>query len=321
MTRMPESPDRRWEALYTLLPEWASLDRDLEGAFSEKHHGDFPKWQAALATLPPATVLDVTLADTVSVDGRITGPDSHILETALRKLMPWRKGPFALFGVKIDTEWRSDWKWRRLEPHLPDLDGDRVLDVGCGNGYFGWRLLARGAHFVAGVDPGLLFCMQHQAINRYITSEHNWLIPLAFEAIPPAQFDTVLSMGVIYHRRDPLAHARRLFEFTRPGGRVVLESLVVAHSQGLFPNGRYARMRNLSIIPSVDVMLNWLDSAGFRDLVVADVTHASFSALSKSARAMSTVVDIGRVTLRASEQKATGTISMALPVFTKSISS
>ena len=57
------------------------------------------------------------------------------IETLMRNLMPWRKGPFSLYGVNIDTEWRSDWKWDRVLPHLSDLTGRTILDVGCGSGY------------------------------------------------------------------------------------------------------------------------------------------------------------------------------------------
>ena len=67
------------------------------------------------------------------------------LHRHLHALQPWRKGPFSLFGVQIDTEWRSDWKWNRVAPHLSPLAGRRVLDVGCGNGYYGWRMCAAGA--------------------------------------------------------------------------------------------------------------------------------------------------------------------------------
>ncbi len=61
--------------------------------------------------------------------------------------MPWRKGPFSLYGVNIDTEWRSDWKWDRVLPHLSPLKGRLVLDVGCGGGYHMWRMLGEGADF------------------------------------------------------------------------------------------------------------------------------------------------------------------------------
>ena len=97
----------------------------------------------------------------MTVSGYADEAQRHLLEAALQQLHPWRKGPFELFGIHIDTEWRSDWKWQRLAPHLAALTGGRVLDVGCGNGYFGWRALQAGASTVVGVDPTLLFFMQH----------------------------------------------------------------------------------------------------------------------------------------------------------------
>ncbi|MDH3641434.1 MAG: tRNA 5-methoxyuridine(34)/uridine 5-oxyacetic acid(34) synthase CmoB, partial [Gammaproteobacteria bacterium] len=190
---------------------------------------------------------------------------------------PWRKGPFHLFGVDIDCEWRSDWKWQRVRPHLQSLKNHRVLDVGAGNGYFGWRMLEAGAAFVAGVDPTLVFCMQHQAVNAYLKDPRNHLIPLKFEDLPPAEFDTVFSMGVVYHRPDPVAHIKRLLTFTAPGGKVVVESLVVRDMASLQPPARYARMRNISVIPSTDRLCRWLLDAGFEDVALVDVTDTSLA--------------------------------------------
>ena len=212
------------------------------------------------------------LTDGVCISGDVTPAQQSALTAALMGLHPWRKGPFELFGVKIDTEWRSDWKWQRLAPHLPDLDGQRILDVGCGNGYFGWRLLGAGAACVAGVDPSLLFLLQHLAISRYLPGQPNWLLPLPFEAVPVARFDTVLSMGVIYHRRNPLEHVARLHSFTRPGGRIVLESLVVEGTANLQPQARYARMRNVHLVPTTTQLCDWLQAAGFTSVELVDVT-------------------------------------------------
>lgn len=235
-------------------------------------HGDMSRWLAALEALPDLEVEEVVLGDTVCVRGPATPARCAALEQALRTLHPWRKGPFELFGVAIDTEWRSDWKWQRVVAHLDDLSGRRVLDVGSGNGYFGWRMLAAGAAEVVGVDPTLVFCLQHQAVNRYLQNPRNHVLPVRFEEMPDAQFDTVFSMGVIYHRRDPLEHAQRLFRHTRPGGQVVLESLVVREPQALRPRGRYARMRNVWVVPTVPVMSQWLSDAGFQDVHAVDVT-------------------------------------------------
>jgi len=258
----------------TLPAELADLAPTLTGrvAADGPAHGDLPGWLDALDALPDLRPERVLLSDRVTVEGPISPASREQLRDALMGLQPWRKGPFTLFGVAIDTEWRSDWKWRRVSPHLAPLAGHRVLDVGCGNGYFGWRMLAAGAGQVVGVDPTLLYCLQHQAINAYVRSEANLVLPLRFEELPPMTFDSVFSMGVLYHRRDPFAHVARLFEHTRPGGQVVLESLVVAGPEPLYPRDRYARMRNVWCVPTPDLMTGWLRQAGFDDVRLADLT-------------------------------------------------
>ena len=262
------------ERLAAEFPDLTALISQAQDQLSR--HGNAGEWQSALDALPAIDVTGIDLGNTVTLTGNIDPKQQAQLHQSLRALYPWRKGPFDLFGIFIDTEWRSDWKWQRLAPHLGDLSGSSVLDVGCGNGYFGWRLLAAGATRVLGVDPTVVFYYQHQAVSGYLrafrSDLNNWLLPLPFEALPHTPFDLVLSMGVIYHRRDPEEHLRRLFEFTRPDGRLVLESLVVESSGGLIPAGRYARMRNLSIIPSVALLQQWLHKAGFTEIEVVDVT-------------------------------------------------
>jgi tRNA (mo5U34)-methyltransferase len=271
------APD--WGPLLAAVADWADpaagLAPLLSARFAPDAHGDMPRWQVALAALPDLTPEQVHLGDTVTLAGPVSSATQMALESALRELHPWRKGPFSLFGVQIDTEWRSDWKWQRVAPHLGALTGQRILDVGCGNGYFGWRMLEAGAALVIGVDPTLLFCMQHRAINRYLASNRNWVLPLRFEELPPTPFDTVFSMGVIYHRRDPLEHVRQLGQCVRPGGLLVLESLVVADGPDLREPGRYARMRNVWTVPAVDTLAGWVAEAGFIDVRVADVTRTT----------------------------------------------
>jgi tRNA (mo5U34)-methyltransferase len=240
--------------------------------FDSSANGNMPRWLAALDRLPDLTVSDVNLGDRVTLEGRATAAERAQLEAALLALQPWRKGPFSLFGVVIDTEWRSDRKWRRVAPHLHPLAGRRVLDVGSGNGYFGWRMLEAGARLVVGVDPTVVFCLQHLAINRYLRNPANQVLPVRFEELPDVEFDTVFSMGVIYHRRDPAEHAQRLFRHTRAGGQVVVESLVVEAPVALVPDGRYARMRNVWIVPTPELLPHWLAQAGFVDIQLVDLT-------------------------------------------------
>ena len=144
------------------LLEWDSLRPALLARFSPSFHGDQTRWLSAIHEL---------LAEGCS-------------EAPLRKLMPWRKGPWLFGDLAIDTEWRSDWKWARLQPYLSPLPGKRVLDVGCGNGYLGGRLLEAGARAVIGVDPTLLYCMQHLAVATIQGSSNNWVLPLTLEEAP-----------------------------------------------------------------------------------------------------------------------------------------
>lgn len=269
----PEAP---WREVLREVPAWGgtqgALAQRVSARFEESAHGDMPRWRAALASLPDLPVDRIALNDAVLVEGPISPREREALIAALQTLHPWRKGPFQLFGLLIDTEWRSDWKWQRLHRHLPELKGARVLDVGCGNGYFGWRLLGAGAERVVGIDPTLLFCMQHQAVARYINDHRNVVLPLRFEEVPPAPFDLVLSMGVVYHRRDPIAHVRALADCLRPGGQLVLESLVVTEGDDIVTPERYARMRNVHIVPAIPTLRGYAARAGLTDVRVVDVT-------------------------------------------------
>lgn len=260
------------------LQEWAA---DLPAQIDAKlavGHGDLQRWYAAVQSLPALSVERQELRDQLLLDGPCDEATRGQLLDALQGLIPWRKGPFDLFGVHIDTEWRSDWKWSRVAPHL-DLKNKRVLDVGCGNGYYLWRMLGAGAGSVVGVDPNWLFLNQFLAVKRYLPDLPAWHLPLALEELPAKLegFDTVFSMGVLYHRRSPIDHLLELKDCLRKGGELVLETLVVEGDaqQVLVPEDRYAMMRNVWFLPSVAALELWLRRAGFVDVQCVDVSVTS----------------------------------------------
>ncbi len=237
-------------------------------------HGDLPRWRKALENLPEAKHYFAGGSD-APVLGLETA-DSKILEKQLREFHPWRKGPLKIGGIKIDTEWRSNWKWDRISKHL-NLDGHRVLDVGCGNGYYGWRILHHGAASVTGIDPTLAYVMQWLACHHFSGDVPNYVLPLAIEDLPEqaSGFDTVFSMGVLYHRRDPVSHLQRLASLLKPGGQLLMETLIIEGDgeRSLVPEQRYARMRNVWALPSIDLLSGWMSQAGFENIRLLDVSH------------------------------------------------
>jgi len=240
-------------------------------------HGDYPRWQSALDALPGIAVTDVELnADTIRLGhaGDLDEMTREACQTSLQQLHPWRKGPFELFGVHIDTEWRSDWKWNRLKDAISPLAGRTVLDVGCGSGYHSWRMRGAGADCVVGIDPTPLFAMHFAAIQRYVQDERVQYWPIGIDDLPAGMgcFDTVFSMGILYHRRSPIDHLLQLKELLRPGGELVLETLVIEGDAVtcLVPEERYAKMRNVWFIPSTGLLGTWLRRAGFSDIRLID---------------------------------------------------
>lgn len=261
-------------ALAAWLPR---IDAQIEAGLNPARYGDLPRWLNQLRALPDLTATAIELnTDAVTLRGESSPDHRQQLETALRGLHPWRKGPFKLFDVFIDTEWRSDWKWRRLAPHIQPLAGRTVLDVGCGSGYHCWRMRGEQAQLVVGIEPSPLFVVQFQALQRYIQDHRVGVLPVGVEQLPARLgcFDTVFSMGILYHRRSPFDHLLQLREALRSGGELVLETLVIEGNEGatLVPSGRYAKMGNVWFIPSCLTLELWLKKLGFRHVRTVDVS-------------------------------------------------
>ena len=265
------------------LESWhETLPALIEERLNGRRWGDMPGWLAALESLPDISVhhSDFNAGVTIGHTADITSKELDQLQQSLMGLHPWRKGPFELFGMAIDTEWRSDWKWERVLPHLQSLQNRLILDVGCGNGYHCWRMLGAGASRVIGIDPSAKFIFQFNAIKKYAGAELPIdLLPLGIEHMPTkmAAFDTVFSMGILYHRRSPMDHLRELRELLRPGGQLVLETLVIDGPEGqvLVPEGRYGKMPNVWFLPSPDTLVSWMRKQGFVNPRVVDISATS----------------------------------------------
>ena len=259
------------------LAGWRELDDLLLAKTADAAHGRLPEWRAVLESLPTCVPTPLRVdGPAVAAGPELTGAERERVRTLLLRLAPWRKGPFSVGGIPIDSEWRSDWKWDRLAAAISPLEGRTVLDVGCGNGYYALRMRAAGARVVIGLDPTLLYLVQFRAVAHWLRPEPVHVLPLRLHELPPRvrAFDTVFSMGVLYHQRSPEEHLRQLRSALRPGGELVLESLVLPGDEpaALAVEGRYARMRNVWLLPTVPLLERWAREAGFTAVRTADVS-------------------------------------------------
>ena len=242
------------------------------------NNGNIPKWTIALDALKAMPKGEIELNEPyISINQNSL--DSEIIVSAFKKLLPWRKGPFMFNNLKLESEWQGDLKWKRLQKHITPLKNRRVLDVGAGNGYFTLRMAMEGAKKALGIEPFLLFNYQYAAIKSLIGNEINvMLLPIRLEEMPrSAIFESVFSMGVLYHQKSHMDHLLQLKEIMAPGAELILETLVVEGPKGyvLIPEGRYAQMRNVHCLPSIETLKSWLADANFNNIKVVDISKTS----------------------------------------------
>ena len=273
-----------WDRLYATLDaegltHWRqSISKALNERLAEGAHGDLPRWLHALSQLPAVDRVPGTFSEAavgaplveLTADGR------NAARSALLALAPWRKGPFTVGDLTVDAEWRSNLKWDRVVSAVSPLADRLVLDVGSGNGYYALRMLGAGARAVIGIDPSPLYVLQYRAIAHFFEPVPAFVLPLRLHEIPRGHgaFDTIFSMGVLYHQRAPIDHIRELRQALRSNGELVLETLVLPDTEAVSrtPPRRYARMRNVWHLPSVAELTTWLERSGLNDITVADLT-------------------------------------------------
>jgi tRNA (mo5U34)-methyltransferase len=170
-------------------------------------------------------------------------------------------------------------KWNRIKDSIEPLDGRTILDVGCGNGYYAMKMRGMGARLVIGIEPTLLYVIQFLAICHFIQTEPVHVLPIRLQELPSNSnaFDTVFSMGVLYHQKSPEEHLSALISSLKSGGELILETLILPGTEPIArrPEKRYARMRNVWLLPTLPKLKSWLTDSGFNKIRLIDVSQTT----------------------------------------------
>jgi len=252
--------------------------------FLNNAKGNFLKFKKILENIPdhkPSCIDLKGRAIKIGDKSDISKNDFNLLNNQLEHLCPWRKGPFNVFGINIDSEWQSWIKWERLENHISNPENRKILDIGSSNGYYMFKMAAHNPLMVLGVEPQSSFYFQYLAMQKFLNLDNVFCLPIPHDKLPKMDkyFDTIFCMGVLYHRKSPVEMLKTIFDSLKPGGELVLENLVIDSKQNfcLFPKARYAKMRNIFFIPDLLVMESWLLRAGFKNIRCVDVEKTSFN--------------------------------------------
>ena len=205
--------------------------------------------------------------DIVEISANLTPAErKETLQTALN-LRSWRKGPFKIDDILIDSEWRSFVKFNLLAPHM-DLADKVVGDIGCNNGYYLFRMLTQRPKKLIGFDPGVMSFLQFKFIDAFVRSGIEYEL-LGVEHLPHygVKFDALFCLGVLYHRSDPVRTLKELKGALNAGGELFLDTMYLDMEGdfALSPKNTYSKIPNIYFVPTVSALLNWCERANFKD--------------------------------------------------------
>ena len=220
--------------------------------------------------------LEIDYGDWFSVGKKedLTSEEFEVIEKTAKKLIPWRKGPFKIFGLEIDSEWQSNIKYNLIRPHF-NLKDKVVADIGCNNGYYMFRMLEDKPKRLIGFDPSPLTLHQFEFVNHFVKSDIIYeMLGVEHLEFYNHKFDFIFMLGVLYHRPDPVGTLKSLARGLNSKGEILIDTFMIDGEEELCltPNKRYSKIPNIYFIPTIPALKNWLERAGFEDIEVLATT-------------------------------------------------
>ncbi|HYE38090.1 bifunctional 2-polyprenyl-6-hydroxyphenol methylase/3-demethylubiquinol 3-O-methyltransferase UbiG [Methylocaldum sp.] len=140
------------------------------------------------------------------------------------------------FGALADRWWDPDGEFKTLHAVNPlriqfirsfgEVEGKRVVDVGCGGGILSEGLARAGAE-VIGIDLAeeLLDVAKSHADESGISLDYRRISAEALAEAEPGSFDIVTCMEMLEHVPEPASVVRACARLVKPGGRVFFSTL------------------------------------------------------------------------------------------------
>ncbi len=218
----------------------------------------------------PKYAREFALGNAINIRANLSSKERDEAFRLAMDLRSWRKGPFGIDDIFIDSEWKSFVKYNLLEPHL-NLEGKTVGDIGCNNGYYMFRMLKQKPKRLIGFDPGVISYLQFEFIDRFIDSSIRYEL-LGVEHLPEygEKFDTLFCLGVLYHRSDPIKTLKELKGALNSGGELFLDTMYIEGGEDLVlsPKNAYSKIPNIYFVPTVSALMNWCERANFKDVEI-----------------------------------------------------
>ncbi len=220
--------------------------------------------------------LKIDYGDWFSIGNRadLSDEEYEIIVQTAKKLIPWRKGPFKIFDLEIDSEWQSNIKYNLIRPYF-NLKDKIVADIGCNNGYYMFRMLEDKPKRLIGFDPSPLTLHQFEFINHFVKSDIVYeMLGVEHLEFYNHKFDFIFMLGVLYHRPDPVGTLKSLARGLNSKGEILIDTFMIDGDDEicLTPNKRYSKIPNIYFIPTIPALKNWLERAGFGNIEVLATT-------------------------------------------------
>ncbi len=270
MNKLKQIVDAYSLSVRDFLPTTSSFLNRREEWVNKLYHDKFVPFQNALMNAPTIEVVSSDFAKAVvSLSSQTVVSETQLkgLQDSLKAFCPWKKGPFDLFGVDIDSEWRSDIKWQRLLDHGMDLKNKAVCDIGANNGYFLLRMADLDPRFVIGLEPYQKHWFAFMILNKYFAQPHLFMEPYGFEFLDyfPKHFDTIFCLGILYHCSDPIDCLKKMNFALKKGGEIYIDCMGIQGDQPVsyVPSGKYAGASGVWNLPTKSCLENWFRRCGF----------------------------------------------------------